>query len=125
VDPQVHTLLDFHHHPHQKAGNGKPGAGNFRNGADGGDLELFVPNGTVVRSAAGETLADLTGAGMRFVVGEGGRGGLGNAALSSTRRKAPGFALLGEPTIPSPPWCRTWAWSAPGRARSPSPTYPG
>ncbi|MCW2521815.1 MAG: obg [Frankiales bacterium] len=97
VDPQVHTLLDFHHHPHQKAGNGKPGAGNFRNGADGGDLELVVPDGTVVRSASGETLADLTGAGMRFVVGQGGRGGLGNAALASTRRKAPGFALLGEP----------------------------
>ena len=35
VDPQVHTLLDFHHHPHQKAGNGRPGAGKHRSGADG------------------------------------------------------------------------------------------
>ena len=42
-------------------------------------------------------LADLTGAGTRFVAAQGGRGGLGNAALASTRRKAPGFALLGEP----------------------------
>jgi GTP-binding protein len=97
VDPQVHTLLDFHHHPHQKAGNGKPGAGKNRSGAEGFDTELRVPNGTVVHDEHGEVLADLTGAGTRFVVAQGGRGGLGNASLASTRRKAPGFALLGEP----------------------------
>ncbi|MBV9821397.1 MAG: GTPase ObgE [Actinobacteria bacterium] len=97
VDPQVHTLLDFHHHPHQKAGNGRPGAGKHRSGADGQDLELAVPNGTVVHAPDGSVLADLTGAGRRFVVAHGGRPGLGNAALASPRRKAPGFALLGEP----------------------------
>ena len=97
VDHNVHTLLDFHHHPHQKAGNGKQGAGSNRNGADGADLELLVPDGTVVLDERGEMLADLTGAGTRFVAAQGGRGGLGNAALASTRRKAPGFALLGEP----------------------------
>ena len=97
VDPNVHTLLDFHHHPHQRAGNGKQGAGSNRNGADGGDLELRVPDGTVVLAADGEVLADLTGTGTRFVAAQGGRGGLGNAALASTRRKVPGFALLGEP----------------------------
>jgi len=97
VDPQVHTLLDFHHHPHQKAGNGRPGAGKHRQGADGADLELRVPNGTVVHAVDGSVLADLTGAGTRYVVAQGGRAGLGNAALASTRRKAPGFALLGEP----------------------------
>ena len=42
-------------------------------------------------------LADLVGAGTELVVAAGGRGGLGNAALASTKRKAPGFALLGEP----------------------------
>jgi len=97
VDPNVHTLLDFHHHPHQKAGNGRQGAGSNRNGADGEDLELRVPDGTVVLDEQGEVLVDLTGAGTRFVAAQGGRGGLGNAALASTRRKAPGFALLGEP----------------------------
>jgi GTP-binding protein len=97
VDPNVHTLLDFHHHPHQKAGNGKQGAGSNRNGADGDDLELKVPDGTVVLDGQGAVLADLTGNGTRFVAARGGRGGLGNAALASTRRKAPGFALLGEP----------------------------
>jgi GTP-binding protein len=97
VDSNVHTLLDFHHHPHQRAGNGKQGAGSHRNGADGADLELRVPEGTVVVSRDGEVLADLMGTGTRFVAAQGGRGGLGNAALASTRRKAPGFALLGEP----------------------------
>ena len=97
VDGNVHTLLDFHHHPHQRAGNGRQGAGSNRNGADGADLELRVPDGTVVLDADGELLADLTGLGTRFVVAQGGRGGLGNAALASPRRKAPGFALLGEP----------------------------
>ena len=97
VDPNVHTLLDFHFHPHQRAGNGKQGAGSNRNGADGADLELRVPDGTVVLDESGEIVADLTGRGTRLVAAQGGRGGLGNAALASTRRKAPGFALLGEP----------------------------
>ena len=97
VDPQVHTLLDFHFRPHAKAGKGQPGMGGNRNGAQGDDLVLAVPPGTVVLDSRGELLADLTGAGTRFVAAEGGRGGLGNAALASRARKAPGFALLGEP----------------------------
>jgi len=97
VDPNVHTLLDFHHHPHQRAGNGKGGAGGHRDGAAGGDLILRVPDGTVVLGDDNDVLADLVGSGARFVAAQGGRGGLGNAALASTRRKAPGFALLGEP----------------------------
>ena len=96
VDANIHTLLDFHHHPHQRAGNGKQGAGSHRNGADGGDLELRVPDGTVVNDLEGKLVADLIGIGTRHVIAHGGRGGLGNAALASTRRKAPGFALLGE-----------------------------
>jgi GTPase len=97
VDPQVHTLLDFHFHPHVDAQSGKPGMGNNREGAAGGDLELRVPDGTVVLDEGGRLLADLTGAGTRFEAAAGGRGGLGNAALASRARKAPGFALLGEP----------------------------
>jgi len=97
VDPGVTTLLEFHHSPHKKAGNGKPGAGDHRHGATAADVVLRVPSGTVVTDARGNLLADLVGAGATFVIARGGRGGLGNAALASPRRKAPGFALLGEP----------------------------
>jgi GTP-binding protein len=97
VDPGTSTLLDFHRRPVRAAGDGKAGAGSHRNGADGDDLVLRVPEGTVVKVSDGEQLADLTGAGTRYVAAEGGRGGLGNAALASTKRKAPGFALRGEP----------------------------
>src|SRR4051794_28326530 len=97
VDPGVHTLLDFHHRPHALARSGKQGQGGFKAGANAEDMELRVPDGTVVFDAAGRIVADLVGPGTRFVAAEGGRGGLGNAALASAARKAPGFALLGEP----------------------------
>jgi GTPase len=97
VDPSTATLLDFHRKPVRKAGDGRPGSGSNRNGADGADLVLKVPDGTVVKTADGEQLADLTGVGTRYVAAEGGRGGLGNAALASVKRRAPGFALRGEP----------------------------
>ncbi|MGI5274439.1 GTPase ObgE [Nonomuraea sp. CA-218870] len=98
VDPNTATLLDYHRRPHRKADNGKQGQGSNRDGANGADVVLPVPNGTVVKDAAtGEVLIDLIGAGTRYVIAAGGHGGLGNAALASTRRKAPGFALLGEP----------------------------
>jgi GTP-binding protein len=98
VDPDVTTLVDYHHSPHRKAENGAQGAGGHRNGSHGGDLLLPVPDGTVVHDArTGEVLADLVGPGTELVVARGGRGGLGNAALASSKRKAPGFALLGEP----------------------------
>ncbi|WP_405403254.1 GTPase ObgE [Streptomyces sp. NBC_01104] len=97
VDQAVTTLLDYHHHPHRKATNGQPGAGDNRTGKEGQDLVLPVPDGTVVLDGEGNVLADLVGQGTMFVAGQGGRGGLGNGALASARRKAPGFALLGEP----------------------------
>jgi GTPase len=97
VDPSVATLLDFHRRPVRRGGNGRPGAGSNRHGAEGTDLVVRVPDGTVVKTADGEVVADLIGAGTRFVAAAGGKGGLGNAALASPRRKAPGFALKGEP----------------------------
>jgi GTP-binding protein len=97
ADPNTTTLLDYHFHPHRAAGDGAAGAGDFRNGAHGEDLKLPVPIGTIVKKSNGEVIADLDEAGMELVVAEGGIGGLGNAALSSTKRKAPGFALLGVP----------------------------
>jgi GTP-binding protein len=97
VGPGVGTLLDLHRRPVRRAGNGKQGSGSHRNGADGADLVVKVPDGTAVMAEDGEVLADLVGTGTRFVAARGGRGGLGNSALASPRRKAPGFALKGEP----------------------------
>ena len=96
VDPQTTTLLSYHHSPHRRAANGAQGAGGLRMGKSAEDLVLAVPDGTVVKDREGNVIADLVGAGTRYIAAAGGRGGLGNAALASPRRKAPGFALLGE-----------------------------
>ncbi|GAA5029649.1 GTPase ObgE [Microbacterium fluvii] len=97
ADPQVTTLLSYHHSPHRAAGNGGFGMGDNRSGAAGESLDLPVPLGTVVKSADGDVLADMLTPGMRVVVAPGGIGGLGNASLANPKRKAPGFALLGTP----------------------------
>ncbi|MFC4561230.1 GTPase ObgE [Nocardiopsis mangrovi] len=96
VDPNAATLLDYQRRPHRRAGNGTPGQGGHRSGANGDELVLTVPDGTVVSGVDGEVIADLVGAGTRLVIARGGNGGLGNAALASAKRKAPGFALKGE-----------------------------
>ena len=97
VDDQTTTLLPYHRSPHRKAENGGVGKGDLRHGVNGENLVLLVPEGTVVKTTDGQVLADLMGIGTEFIAARGGRGGLGNAALASTKRKAPGFALLGEP----------------------------
>ncbi len=94
-DPQVTTLLSFHRSPHIKSQHGGPGMGDFRQGFQGEDLILSVPVGTVVKDADGTLISDMNKPGMKVVIAPGGQGGLGNAALASTKRKAPGFALLG------------------------------
>ncbi|MCT2295128.1 GTPase ObgE [Brachybacterium muris] len=97
VDASTTTLLPYHHKPHQKASSGDFGKGDLRHGGRGEDLVLPVPDGTVITTEDGTVLADMTGIGTRFIAARGGSGGLGNAALASRHRKAPGFALLGEP----------------------------
>lgn len=96
VDGRETTLLHLHHSPHLKAENGGQGEGGLRHGKRGADLIVSVPNGTVVKDTDGNILADLVGLGAQYVAAEGGFGGLGNAALASPKRRAPGFALLGD-----------------------------
>ena len=95
ADPQVTTLLDYHRRPHRTAENGGYGAGDYRAGTNGEEMVLSVPVGTVVKDESGETIIDLTEPGTRYIAAKGGIGGLGNHALASSKRKAPGFALLG------------------------------
>ena len=97
VDPGLTTLVDYHRQSQRRATNGQPGEGDHRAGANGADVVLAVPEGTVASDAeTGAIIADLVGEGTEVVVAAGGRGGLGNAALATAARKAPGFALLGE-----------------------------
>lgn len=106
ADSNANSLLDYRFMPHRSAGNGTMGLGDTKDGSQGDDLRLPVPIGTVVFTARGaegqpkrpgEVLADLRHAGDEFVAAAGGAGGLGNAALANRTRRAPGFALLGEP----------------------------
>jgi len=95
VSPNVYDLSWLADHPHQYAPGGEPGSGSNRSGADGADLVLRVPDGTVVREERGP-VADLVGVGARAVVARGGRGGRGNASLASRRDRAPHVAEPGE-----------------------------
>ncbi|MET0854434.1 MAG: GTPase ObgE, partial [Microterricola sp.] len=97
ADPQVTTLLGYHRAPHRSSENGGPGMGDHRAGGNGELMELPVPVGTVVKDVNGNELIDMSEPGMSFTVAPGGLGGLGNASLATTKRKAPGFALLGTP----------------------------
>lgn len=96
ADRNTASLLAFRDHPHRRAESGRHGAGGKRHGARGKDLEVVVPEGTVVRSRDGSVLADLVHHGDRYVAAKGGRGGRGNARFLSNARRAPSFAEQGE-----------------------------
>jgi GTPase len=98
VDPQLSTLLDYRYVREHRAKSGGHGMGSDMNGADGPDLELRVPPGTVVKDAGtGEVLADLGTPGERRVVAKGGRGGLGNMNFATSTNQAPRYAEDGTP----------------------------
>jgi GTP-binding protein len=96
ADRNVASLLAFRDHPHRRAASGTHGSGKRRHGAAGEDLIVPVPEGTVVKTRAGEVLADLVTHGDSFVAVRGGRGGRGNARFLSNARRAPSFAEQGE-----------------------------
>jgi GTPase len=97
ADHNVSSLLAFRDHPHRQAGNGTHGRGNTRHGRRGDDLVVPVPPGTVVRDhVTGAVRADLAHAGDRWLAGQGGQGGRGNARFLTNARRAPSFAEQGE-----------------------------
>jgi GTP-binding protein len=94
---QKETLLRFHFNQHFKAGNGQPGRGKRQTGADGADVHLAVPPGTLVIDAeTSERICDLKEQGQRLVVCQGGRGGQGNARFASSTNRSPRMAQPGE-----------------------------
>ncbi len=90
------SLIGFRDHPHRRAGDGGHGGGKRKHGAKGADLLVPVPVGTRATSGDGVLLTDLVGPGDRWLAAEGGRGGKGNAAFLTNRRRAPAFAEQGE-----------------------------
>ena len=96
ADHNVASLLAFRDHPFRRAEDGTHGAGKKRHGRYGADLEVAVPEGTVLRDRDDVVIADLVRHGDRFLAAAGGRGGRGNAKFLSNRRRAPGFAEQGE-----------------------------
>src|SRR3954465_1950368 len=96
ADRNVASLLAFRDHPHRRATNGVHGQGKKKHGHGGDDLEITVPEGTVITDEDGQVLADLAHAGDRWLAAAGGRGGRGNTRFLSNRRRAPSFAEQGE-----------------------------
>lgn len=90
------SLISFARHPHWKGGSGVHGEGDLRNGARGDHEILRVPLGTRVILDDGTVVADLVKHGSEIVAARGGRGGRGNYAFITTRRRAPAFCEQGE-----------------------------
>ncbi|HXR22389.1 MAG TPA: GTPase ObgE [Acidimicrobiales bacterium] len=96
ADHNVASLLSFKDHPHRSATSGAHGSGKGKHGRAGTDVEVPVPEGTIVRDLEGEVVAEINEAGSRWLAAAGGQGGKGNARFLSNRRRAPAFAEQGE-----------------------------
>lgn len=105
ADAQLSSLIDYRFKHHFRAESGTHGKGAKKDGANGADLVLKVPMGTVIRELDASTMepsyevADLTHDGERVVVAPGGVGGLGNPHFVTSTRRAPAFAQKGEPAL--------------------------
>ena len=96
ADRNVSSLLAFKDFPFRRGDDGSHGQGKKKHGKNGEELIVSVPEGTVIRDFDGEILADLVGAGDRWLAAAGGRGGRGNARFLSNKRRAPAFAEQAE-----------------------------
>ena len=98
VDPRVNTLNDFRHIRKYFAGDGEPGGKRRCYGADGEDMVVHVPEGTVVREAeTGKVIIDMSHEHKREVVLKGGRGGKGNMNYATPTMQVPKYAQPGKP----------------------------
>ncbi len=99
---QVWTLLHLKYTKHIRAFDGKGGEGGRRKGADGKDIYLEVPLGTIARDVeTGEQLLEITEDGQEMILMKGGRGGLGNDHFKSATNQTPQHAQTGDPAIES------------------------
>ena len=97
VDNNTNTLMTYRHHRKFSATDGEDGRKKRQHGADGEDIVLRVPEGTVVKLAeTGEVIADLSGENRRQVILKGGRGGNGNMHYATSTMQAPTYAQPGQ-----------------------------
>lgn len=96
VDPHLNSLVDFRANKKYAAQDGRQGSGANMSGADGQDLYLRVPKGTLVRNSEGHIIADFTEA-QELTLLKGGRGGKGNTFFKTSVNQAPEYAQPGEP----------------------------
>lgn len=98
VDPGINTLNDFRHIRKYCAGDGQPGGKRRCHGADGADLVVKVPEGTVVKEAeTGKVIVDMSHDCKREVILKGGRGGKGNMHYATPTMQVPKYAQPGKP----------------------------
>ncbi|SDK79781.1 Obg family GTPase CgtA [Microbulbifer yueqingensis] len=98
ADESLNTLVDYRYQPRYSASSGEPGRGRNCTGAKGEDLVLKVPVGTTIIDVdTGETLGDMTAAGERLLVAQGGWHGLGNTRFKSSTNRAPRQTTKGTP----------------------------
>lgn len=103
----LNTLIDFRYQQHFFADNGRPGMGQQRSGATGGDIILRVPAGTEILDEDQETvITDLASIGDRIVLAKGGNGGVGNLHFKSATNQAPRRANPGQEGIERTIWLR-------------------
>lgn len=99
ADQNINTLYDFRFHKKFVAGDGGNGSQRLRSGANGNDVIIKVPCGTVIiDTQTGKIIADMHEHGMKFVALKGGQGGHGNAYYKSSIKQAPHFSQAGETT---------------------------
>ena len=98
VDKGKNTLSDFRHVRKYVAKDGEPGGRRRCHGADGADLIIKVPEGTVIKDfESGKVIADMSGENSREVILKGGKGGLGNMHFATSTMQVPKYAQPGQP----------------------------
>lgn len=98
VDDGLNTLTDFRHVRKYVAGDGEQGGKRRCHGADGEDLIVKVPEGTVIKDfESGKVIADMSGENRREVILKGGKGGLGNMHFATSTMQVPKYAQPGQP----------------------------
>lgn len=99
VDKGLNALTDYRHKRKYAAENGQEGGKKRCHGADGKDIILKVPEGTVIKEvASGKVIADMSGENKRQVVLKGGRGGKGNMNYATATMQVPKYAQPGQPS---------------------------